>query len=113
MLLLQGATTEGQLALLASREARPAKAKAAKSKGGKKKPSAVTDLDLRERLMQQLATGSLECMVCLERIRQTHAVHSCTQCYQVFHMHCIKKWSKTARTGNAFRWRSYVFSFGP
>lgn len=54
--------------------------------------------DLRARLSDQLVRGLTECMVCLERVKQTHATWDCHNCYQVFHIHCIKKWAKTART---------------
>ena len=56
------------------------------------------DIGLRERLVQQLVEGSLECLICLENIRPKHAVFDCQECYQVFHIHCIKKWSKTAKS---------------
>ena len=55
------------------------------------------DIGLRERLVQQLVEGSLECLICLENVRPKHAVFDCQECYQVFHIHCIKKWSKTAK----------------
>ena len=56
-----------------------------------------SDVGLRERLIQQLVDGSLECLICLDKVRQKHAVFDCQECYQVFHIHCIKKWSKTAK----------------
>ena len=56
------------------------------------------DIGLRERLVQQLVEGSLECLICLENVRPKHAVFDCQECYQVFHIHCIKKWSKTAKS---------------
>lgn len=37
-------------------------------------------------------------MVCLDRVKQQHATWDCHKCYQIFHIHCIKKWSKTAKT---------------
>jgi len=52
-------------------------------------------LDLRERLIQQLVDGSLECLICLDKVKPPHAIWACPSCYQIFHIHCIKKWSKT------------------
>ena len=54
----------------------------------------------------QLVAGQAECMVCLEKIRPTNATWHCDgECFQVFHIHCIKKWSKTARTEDQGGWR--------
>lgn len=58
------------------------------------------DLDQRERLIQQLVDGSLECMICLDKVKPAHATWNCPGCYHVFHIHCIKKWSKTNKNNN-------------
>ena len=45
------------------------------------------------------------CLVCLEKIRPKNATWHCDgECFQVFHIHCIKKWSKIARTNDG-GWR--------
>ena len=46
-------------------------------------------------LSQQLTTGQYECMVCCDRVRVKDPVWSCSTCYHVFHLKCIKKWAKT------------------
>ena len=44
------------------------------------------------------------CLVCLEKIRPKNATWHCDgECFQVFHIHCIKKWSKTTRTNEGWR----------
>lgn len=72
--------------------------------------------DLRVRLTDQLVRGQTECMVCLDRVRQTHATWDCHNCFQIFHLNCIKKWAKTARTESG-GWRcpgcQSVTSIGP
>ena len=79
------------------------KKKAKPKPKSKPKPS---ELSLRERLTHQLITGQAECLVCLESIKPKHATWHCdSECYQVFHIHCIKKWSKTARTEDQGGWR--------
>ena len=45
-------------------------------------------------LSQQLTTGQYECMVCCDRVRVKDFVWSCSTCYHVFHLKCIKKWAK-------------------
>ena len=52
--------------------------------------------DLRLRLSSQLTKGIAECLVCLDRVRQTQPTWDCLACYQVFHLACIKKWAKNA-----------------
>ena len=41
------------------------------------------DVDLRDRLSEQLERGLTECMVCLDRVRQMHPTWDCHNCYQV------------------------------
>ena len=72
--LISGQGNKGQLALLALE---------------------TPEDNLRERLIRQLVGGEAECMVCLEKIKPKHATWDCQQCYQVFHIHCIKKWGKS------------------
>ena len=52
----------------------------------------------------QLSNLSYFCLVCLEKIRPKNATWHCDgECFQVFHIHCIKKWSKTTRTNEGWR----------
>lgn len=53
----------------------------------------------RDRLMEQLTKGAYECMVCCDRIKQHHAIWSCVNCYNCFHLGCIKKWAKSSTGG--------------
>ena len=46
-------------------------------------------------LIEQLRTASYECMVCCDNIRCEAAVWSCSNCYNVFHLRCVKKWAKS------------------
>ena len=52
-------------------------------------PSVQSDV-----LSQQLLSATYECVVCCGRVKLDHAVWSCSNCYHIFHMHCIKKWAK-------------------
>lgn len=53
----------------------------------------------RERLTEQLTRGTLECLVCCDRVRQHDPVWNCTNCYHVLHLKCIKKWAKSSKAG--------------
>lgn len=57
----------------------------------------------RDRLTEQLNRGSLECLVCCERVRQYEAVWSCANCFHVLHLRCTIKWAKTSRAENGWR----------
>ncbi|BES99872.1 R3H domain [Nesidiocoris tenuis] len=63
--------------------------------------------DQRERLTEQLCRGTLECLVCYDRIRQAERVWSCANCHHVLHLDCIVKWvnSSTESTGGESGWR--------
>lgn len=63
----------------------------------------VEDLvsDQRERLTNQLYRGTLECLVCCERIRQSESVWSCSNCQNILHLKCTIKWASSSRDGNS------------
>ncbi|KAL4709908.1 hypothetical protein ACJJTC_003871 [Scirpophaga incertulas] len=52
-----------------------------------------TEMTQRERLSDQLDKGTLECLVCCERVKQIDQVWSCSNCYHVLHLRCIRKWA--------------------
>ena len=60
-------------------------------KGGSRHYVASLQSDV---LSQQLTTGQYECMVCCDRVRVKDPVWSCSTCYHIFHLKCIKKWAK-------------------
>nr|CAD7400623.1 unnamed protein product [Timema poppensis] len=57
----------------------------------------------RERLVEQLTKGTLECLVCCDRVRQQDPVWSCRNCYHVLHLKCIKKWAKSSKVETGWR----------
>ncbi|CAL4099586.1 unnamed protein product [Meganyctiphanes norvegica] len=61
------------------------------------------DESQRHRLVEQLMGGTYECMVCVDRIKQQHAIWSCGSCYNCFHLGCIKKWAKTSTVETGWR----------
>ncbi|PSN51156.1 Protein shuttle craft [Blattella germanica] len=65
--------------------------------------SADDDSSQRERLADQLERGTLECLVCCERVRQHDPVWNCSNCYHVLHLKCIKKWAKSSRGETGWR----------
>ncbi|XP_043669081.1 protein shuttle craft isoform X1 [Vespula pensylvanica] len=61
------------------------------------------DASQRERLTDQLNKGQLECLVCCEYIKQNDYIWSCSNCYHVLHLKCIKKWAKSSQAENGWR----------
>ncbi|KAL0274137.1 UNVERIFIED_CONTAM: hypothetical protein PYX00_006634 [Menopon gallinae] len=57
----------------------------------------------RERLIDLLTRGVLECLVCCEQVHQNASVWSCSNCYHVLHLRCIIKWAKSSKSD--FGWR--------
>jgi len=43
-------------------------------------------------LVQSLAEGTQECIICQNHIYQRSAIWNCKQCCQPFHLGCIKRW---------------------
>ena len=46
-------------------------------------------------LIDQLTDEKYECMVCCEVIRCAKAVWSCSNCFHIFHLYCIKRWARS------------------
>ncbi|XP_013394641.1 transcriptional repressor NF-X1 isoform X2 [Lingula anatina] len=61
--------------------------------GLKGKPG--NDENQRGVLIEELRNESYECMVCCSAIRCEAAVWSCSSCFHIFHLYCIKKWART------------------
>lgn len=57
----------------------------------------------RERLIDLLTRGVLECLVCCEQVHQNASIWSCSNCYHVLHLRCIIKWAKSSKSD--FGWR--------
>ncbi|KAK2584040.1 hypothetical protein KPH14_006491 [Odynerus spinipes] len=61
------------------------------------------DASQKERLTDQLNRGQLECLVCCEYIKQNDYIWSCSNCYHVLHLKCVKKWAKSSQAENGWR----------
>ncbi|CAH0719565.1 unnamed protein product, partial [Brenthis ino] len=61
------------------------------------------EMTQRERLSEQLDKGTLECLVCCERVKQIDPVWYCGNCYHVFHLRCIRKWAMSSMVESKWR----------
>ncbi|XP_033338770.2 nuclear transcription factor, X-box binding stc [Megalopta genalis] len=68
-----------------------------------RRPLLDDDASQKERLTDQLNRGQLECLVCCECIRQNDYIWSCSNCYHVLHLKCVKKWAKSSQAENGWR----------
>mmetsp|Transcript_91503 Transcript_91503/g.218111 ORF Transcript_91503/g.218111 Transcript_91503/m.218111 type:complete len:955 (-) Transcript_91503:59-2923(-) len=59
-----------------------------------------------ERLADQLSRGSYDCMICLAKVKPSHHIWSCDQCWAAFHLKCIRSWVRRCNNANGpeFEW---------
>ncbi|WCJ42128.1 NF-X1-type zinc finger protein NFXL1 [Euphorbia peplus] len=67
---------------------------------------------LVQEIQEKLVKGTVECMICYDMVRRSAAVWSCSSCYSIFHLNCIKKWARaptsidlSAEKNQGFNWR--------
>lgn len=70
-----------------------------RKKSNKTKRQTVEIESQRENLIDSLMKGNYECMVCLKELNKRDQIWSCSACYHIFHLRCIKKWSKSNDEG--------------
>ncbi|MFS7909372.1 putative chromatin regulator C2H2 family [Helianthus anomalus] len=46
-----------------------------------------------EEIKEKLIKGTVECMICYDMVKQSARIWSCSCCFSIFHLHCIKKWA--------------------
>lgn len=49
---------------------------------------------LASELISQINSNKYECMVCYDIVQRQQTIYHCPKCYAMFHIHCIKKWSR-------------------
>jgi len=49
---------------------------------------------LVQEIQEKLLKDTAECLICFEMILRSAPVWSCSICYSIFHLSCIKKWAK-------------------
>ncbi|XP_059471098.1 protein shuttle craft-like [Neocloeon triangulifer] len=57
----------------------------------------------REFLMYHMRAEKLECMVCYDTIKHKNPIWSCSNCYNIFHIWCVQKWSRTVEDSDGWR----------
>ncbi|XP_021765040.1 NF-X1-type zinc finger protein NFXL1-like [Chenopodium quinoa] len=66
-----------------------------KEKSNQKRNVVDSDLpQLVQEIQEKLSKGIVECMICYDMVRRNAPVWSCSSCYSIFHLNCIKKWAR-------------------
>ena len=57
-------------------------------------------------LINDLLSNKAECMICNDVIKKDYAIWSCSTCWTIFHLECIKEWIKKKNNNDAenFLW---------
>lgn len=61
-------------------------------------------LDLAESLLAEIEDGNYTCLVCADELDSKSPIWSCSVCYRVYHLPCIKQWAEKSlsfRDGNS------------
>ncbi|KAL8130289.1 hypothetical protein V2J09_019444, partial [Rumex salicifolius] len=56
----------------------------------------VMNMDVPQRVQEiqdKLTKGTLECMICCDRVKRSAPIWSCPSCCAIFHLSCTKKWA--------------------
>lgn len=57
----------------------------------------------REKLIRDINTGQLECLICLDKIQPYDSVWSCKTCFHIMHLNCIVQWAESSETDEGWR----------
>ncbi|CAI9113728.1 OLC1v1014386C1 [Oldenlandia corymbosa var. corymbosa] len=49
---------------------------------------------LVQEIQDKLMKGAVECMICYDMVRRSAPIWSCSSCFSIFHLACIKKWAR-------------------
>ncbi|MCL7022944.1 hypothetical protein MKW94_007243 [Papaver nudicaule] len=67
---------------------------------------------LVQEIQEKLTKGTVECMICYDMVRRSAPIWSCSSCYSIFHLNCIKKWARaptsvdlSAEKNQGLNWR--------
>nr|XP_010932549.1 NF-X1-type zinc finger protein NFXL1 [Elaeis guineensis] len=50
---------------------------------------------LVQEIQDKLAKGGVECMICYDMVRRSAPIWSCSSCFAIFHLPCIRKWARS------------------
>lgn len=63
----------------------------------------ISKCSQREKLIRELDSCRVECLVCCELVRPTQSVWSCPNCYHILHLNCTTKWANSSLSDDGWR----------
>uniref|UniRef100_A0A1Q3FEQ0 Putative transcription factor nf-x1 n=1 Tax=Culex tarsalis TaxID=7177 RepID=A0A1Q3FEQ0_CULTA len=63
----------------------------------------ISKCSQREKLIRELDSCRVECLVCCELVRPTQSVWSCPNCYHILHLSCTTKWANSSQSDDGWR----------
>ncbi|KAJ6760100.1 NUCLEAR TRANSCRIPTION FACTOR X-BOX BINDING 1 NFX1 [Salix purpurea] len=67
---------------------------------------------LAQDIQGKLVKSTVECMICYDMVRRSVPIWSCSSCFSIFHLKCIKKWARAPTSvdlatekNQGFNWR--------
>ncbi|KAG9152424.1 hypothetical protein Leryth_015843 [Lithospermum erythrorhizon] len=67
---------------------------------------------LVQEIQEKLLKNAIECMICYDMVQRSAPIWSCSSCFSIFHLSCVKKWAKaptsvdlSAEKNQGFNWR--------
>lgn len=61
------------------------------------------DISQREKLVVEIDSGKLECLVCCENIKPFQSCWCCRNCYHILHLNCTIKWAQSSKGEDGWR----------
>eukprot|EP01119_Soliformovum_irregulare_P021421 TRINITY_DN7128_c0_g1_i1.p1 TRINITY_DN7128_c0_g1~~TRINITY_DN7128_c0_g1_i1.p1 ORF type:complete len:1079 (-),score=167.14 TRINITY_DN7128_c0_g1_i1:35-2926(-) len=83
----------------------PVKPKISNHKPTQSSTSRADHSQLASEMIERLEKNTYECLICTEVIKRHVTVWTCNQCHMIFHLFCIKKWSRSSDSNDAQSWR--------
>lgn len=63
----------------------------------------ISKCSQREKLIRELDSSRVECLVCCDLVRPTQSVWSCLNCYHILHLNCTTKWASSSKSDDGWR----------
>ncbi|XP_019536863.3 protein shuttle craft [Aedes albopictus] len=63
----------------------------------------ISKCSQREKLIRELDSSKLECLVCCDLVRPAQPVWSCPNCYHILHLNCTTKWASSSQSDDGWR----------
>lgn len=76
----------------------------------KKRSIEPSKISQREQLIKDIENNTLECMICCEKVRDHQSTWSCSNCYHILHLNCIRAWISNSKTDSG-EWRCVACQF--